>query len=68
MAHEGTSLPCEEAWERVRTLQARLAALAEARGNLDPEVLAISQEIDRYIVIIQASYFSGPDWAASPSA
>lgn len=68
MAQEGTGLPYQEALERVRTLQTRMAALADMRGNLDPEVLAISQEIDRYILIIQAAYAPDPGWAASTSA
>lgn len=37
----------------VRTLKADLFALASQKGNLDPEVIALSQEIDRYIVWIQ---------------
>jgi hypothetical protein len=38
---------------QVRTLRAELFRLAEKKGNLDPEVLALSQVIDRYIVVIQ---------------
>lgn len=37
---------------RVRQLQERLSRLAHRRGIRSPEVLALSQEIDRYIVSI----------------
>ena len=38
---------------RIRMLQERLRRLALAEGNLDPAVLALSQEIDRCVVSVQ---------------
>jgi hypothetical protein len=38
---------------RIRHLQDRLRRLASRGGNLAPDVLALSQEIDDYIVSIQ---------------
>ena len=38
---------------RIRHLQDRLRRLASHGGNMAPEVLALSQEIDDYIVSIQ---------------
>ncbi|AUW94951.1 aspartyl-phosphate phosphatase Spo0E family protein [Sulfobacillus sp. hq2] len=39
--------------ERIRILQGVLDTLAKMKGNMDPDVLAVSQEIDLYIVRVQ---------------
>ena len=39
--------------ETVKGLKHRMWMLASQRGNLDPEVIRVSQEIDEYIVSIQ---------------
>ena len=39
--------------EAVYQMKAELFRLAEQKGNLDPEVIALSQHIDQYIVLIQ---------------
>jgi hypothetical protein len=39
--------------DQIRGLKNRLWVLASQRGNLDPEVIRISQEIDEYIVLVQ---------------
>lgn len=39
--------------DQIRRLKNRLWILASQRGNLDPEVIRISQEIDEYIVLVQ---------------
>lgn len=46
--------------DRIRLLQNALATLAKIKGNLDPDVLAISQEIDRYIVCVQEYWQTNP--------
>ncbi|MBX5467183.1 MAG: aspartyl-phosphate phosphatase Spo0E family protein [Firmicutes bacterium] len=42
-----------KALETIRRLKQDLLQLAERKGNLDPEVIALSQTIDRYIVEVQ---------------
>ncbi len=39
--------------EHIRILQGVLGTLAKMKGNMDPDVLAVSQEIDLYIVRVQ---------------
>jgi hypothetical protein len=39
--------------ERIRLLQSVLTTLAKIKGNLDPDVLTVSQEIDEYVVSVQ---------------
>ncbi|WP_053960265.1 Spo0E family sporulation regulatory protein-aspartic acid phosphatase [Sulfobacillus thermosulfidooxidans] len=39
--------------EHIRLLQGVLSTLAKIKGNLDPDVLAVSQEIDEYVVSVQ---------------
>lgn len=39
--------------DQIRNLKHRMWMLASQRGNLDPEVLKVSQEIDQYIVLVQ---------------
>lgn len=38
---------------QVHVLRVELFRLAEQKGNLDPDVIALSQRIDRHIVLIQ---------------
>lgn len=42
-----------QAIDVVRRLKTDLFRLADQKGNLDPEVIALSQRIDQYIVLIQ---------------
>ena len=44
--------------DQIKDLKHRLWALASQRGNLDPEVIRISQEIDEHIVAVQRYYRS----------
>ncbi|AEJ40524.1 hypothetical protein TPY_2364 [Sulfobacillus acidophilus TPY] len=39
--------------ETIRRLKQKLWILATQRGNLDPDVIQLSQEIDRHIVSVQ---------------
>lgn len=39
--------------DKIRQLKHRMWMLASQRGNLDPEVIRISQEIDEHIVSVQ---------------
>lgn len=39
--------------DEVRTLQSVMARLATEKGNVHPEVVALSQQLDEYIVSIQ---------------
>lgn len=39
--------------DEVRTLQSVMARLATQKGNVHPEVVALSQQLDEYIVSIQ---------------
>lgn len=39
--------------DQIQALKHRLWILASQRGNLDPEVLQISQEMDEHIVLVQ---------------
>ena len=39
--------------DEVRTLQTVMARLATQKGNVHPEVVALSQQLDEYIVSIQ---------------
>ncbi|PSR23376.1 MAG: hypothetical protein C7B45_03420 [Sulfobacillus acidophilus] len=39
--------------DQIKRLKNRLWILASQRGNLDPDVIQISQEIDEYIVLVQ---------------
>lgn len=39
--------------DEIRQLKHRMWMLASQRGNLDPEVIRISQEIDEHIVSVQ---------------
>lgn len=39
--------------DQIRRLQAKLHDLAHRKGNLHPEVIVVSQQIDDYIVSIQ---------------
>lgn len=42
-----------QAIDVVRRLKTDLFRLADQKGNLDPEVIALSQRIDQYIVLMQ---------------
>jgi hypothetical protein len=55
-----TATEYHHAIERIRLLQSALATLAKIKGNLDPDVLAVSQEIDRYIVCVQQYWQAQP--------
>ena len=39
--------------EQIKALKQHLWVLAAKKGNLDPEVIRVSQEIDEHIVIVQ---------------
>ncbi|MHB1611589.1 MAG: Spo0E family sporulation regulatory protein-aspartic acid phosphatase, partial [Sulfobacillus sp.] len=39
--------------DQIRLLQLRLHELASSKGNLHPDVIALSQELDDYVVIVQ---------------
>ncbi len=39
--------------EEIRTLQRIMGVLATQKGNVHPEVVALSQQLDEYIVLIQ---------------
>jgi hypothetical protein len=39
--------------DMVQALRVKLFSLAASKGNLDPEVVALSQRLDEYIVQIQ---------------
>lgn len=39
--------------DQIKLLKNRMWMLAAQRGNLDPEVIRVSQEIDEYIVSVQ---------------
>ncbi|NMP23085.1 aspartyl-phosphate phosphatase Spo0E family protein [Sulfobacillus harzensis] len=39
--------------EQIKQLKHRMWMLAAQRGNLDPEVIRLSQEIDEHIVSVQ---------------
>lgn len=41
------------AMDQIKRLKHRMWVLATQLGNLDPEVIQISQEIDEYIVCVQ---------------
>ena len=45
-------------------LKCELFDLADQRGTLDPDVIALSQTIDRYIVLIQ-NYWKRQDYRVS---
>ncbi len=42
-----------KAVEEIRTLQSRMGDMATQKGNIHPEVVALSQQLDEYIVSIQ---------------
>ncbi|MCY0878410.1 MAG: aspartyl-phosphate phosphatase Spo0E family protein [Firmicutes bacterium] len=46
--------------EQIKILKQHMSALASQRGNLDPEVLKISQQIDEYVVEVQRYWKSQP--------
>ncbi len=39
--------------DKIKSLKHRMWMLAAQKGNLDPEVIRVSQEIDEYIVSVQ---------------
>ena len=39
--------------DRIKVLKHRMWMLASQKGNLHPDVIRISQEIDEYIVLVQ---------------
>ncbi len=39
--------------DRIKDLKHRMWMLASQKGNLHPDVIRISQEIDEYIVLVQ---------------
>ncbi|MBD3922106.1 aspartyl-phosphate phosphatase Spo0E family protein [Paenibacillus sp. PR3] len=52
---------------QLQALRLKLNAMAEERGNLtDPEVLAVSEEADRIILVLQQMHMKGRSCAASP--
>ncbi|MDA8194441.1 MAG: aspartyl-phosphate phosphatase Spo0E family protein [Thermaerobacter sp.] len=46
---------------QIKTLKAKLWMAASTKGNLDPEVIAISQDIDGYVVVVQNYWRSHRD-------
>lgn len=42
-----------QAVEQIRALQSLMGAMATQKGNVHPEVVALSQQLDEYIVSIQ---------------
>lgn len=52
MGEIGTAQEYDDALKRIRRLQERLKAVAVKAGTLSPEVLALSQKIDEYVVAI----------------
>lgn len=47
--------------EDIHTLKLNLFTLASTKGNLDPEVIELSQYIDEYIVMVQRYWKSHRD-------
>lgn len=41
------------AMQQIKDLQMKLWRAATQKGNLDPDVIALSQEIDDYILVVQ---------------
>lgn len=46
--------------EQIRLLKYQMWALAQHKGNLDPDVIRISQDIDEYIVSVQQYWIKNP--------
>lgn len=61
MTHLRSMSEYRRAIKRIRLLQDELSDLAKTMGNLDPNVLAVSQEIDEYIVAVQQYWHDQDD-------
>lgn len=60
MAQVYTHADYLRAVNEIKALKVKLWQAAAHRGNLDPEVIAISQAIDAYIVLVQQYWRQHP--------
>lgn len=52
---------------QLQALRLKLNVMAEERGNLtDPDVLAVSEEADRIILVLQQMHMKGRSCAVTP--
>jgi len=50
------------ALDQMHALQEQLFRLADLKGTMDPEVIALSQVVDGYVVRVQKYWLHGNPW------